>query len=135
MPGNIPGPAGGNNNGNVRILNKQINPGADRAADLDHPPWEARLGVTWTEGGKSPIGLGEASLLDANGITGLPSDPRVKGALNSQSVNGFSQFGRQGSNPQFQNPFVVNPKINVGKVFGRSHTARRLRMAAHRHRD
>ena len=84
---------------------------------------EARLGVTWTEGGKSPIGLGDASLLADNGITGLPTDPRVKGALNSQSVNGFSQFGRQGSNPQFQNPFVIDPKINLGKLFGR-HTLR-----------
>ena len=60
--------------------------------------------------------MGEPSLLEANGITGLPTDPRVKGALNSQSVNGFSQFGRQTSNPQFQNPFVVNPKINVGQA-------------------
>ena len=96
---------------------------------------EARLGVTWTEGGKSPIGVGETSLLEANGITGLPTDPRVKGALNSQSVNGFSQFGRQTSNPQFQNPFVVNPKINIGKLLGPPHAAHRLRMAAHRYRD
>jgi hypothetical protein len=122
VPGNIPGPAGGNNNGNVRILNKQINPGVTWTATPTMTV-EARLGVTWTEGGKSPIGLGETSLLEANGITGLPTDPRVKGALNSQSVNGFSQFGRQGSNPQFQNPFVVNPKINVGKLIGR-HTLR-----------
>src|SRR5262245_29122607 len=122
VPGNIPGPAGGNNNGNVRILNKQISPGATWTVTPTMTV-EARLGVTWTEGGKSPIGLGETSLLEANGITGLPTDPRVKGALNSQSVNGFSQFGRQGSNPQFQNPFVVNPKINVGKLFGR-HTLR-----------
>src|SRR5260370_10281541 len=84
---------------------------------------EARLGVPRTEGGKSRIGLGDASLLESNGITGLPTDPRVKGALNSHSVNGFSQFGRQGSNPQFQNPFVVNPKINIGKLLGR-HTLR-----------
>ena len=82
-----------------------------------------RFGLTWTEGGKSPIGLGEPSILEANGITGLPTDPRVKGALNSQSVNGYSQFGRQTSNPQFQNPFVMNPKINVGKLIGR-HTLR-----------
>jgi hypothetical protein len=122
VPGNIPGPAGGNNNGNVRILNKQINPGATWTVTPTMTV-EARLGVTWTEGGKSPIGLGDASLLESNGITGLPTDPRVKGALNSQSVNGFSQFGRQGSNPQFQNPFVVNPKINVGKLLGR-HTLR-----------
>lgn len=122
VPGNIPGPAGGNNNGNVRIVNRQINPGATWTASPTMTV-EARLGVTWTEGGKSPLGLGEASLLEANGITGLPTDPRVKGALNSQSVGGFSQFGRQGSNPQFQNPFVVNPKINVGKLLGR-HTLR-----------
>jgi Carboxypeptidase regulatory-like domain/TonB-dependent Receptor Plug Domain len=122
VPGNIPGPAGGNNNGNVRILNKQISPGATWTASPTTTV-EARLGVTWTEGGKSPIGLGETSLLEANGITGLPTDPRVKGALNSQSVGGFSQFGRQTSNPQFQNPFVVNPKINIGKLIGR-HTLR-----------
>src|SRR5215471_12523982 len=122
VPGNIPGPAGGNNNGNVRIVNKQISPGATWTLNPS-TTIEARLGVTWTEGGKSPLGLGEPSLLEANGITGLPTDPRVKGALNSQSVTGFSQFGRQTSNPQFQNPFVFNPKINLGKVWGR-HTLR-----------
>ncbi len=122
VPGNIPGPAGGNNNGNVRIVNRQMNPGATWTVSPTMTV-EARLGVTWTEGGKSPLGVGETSLLDANGITGLPTDPRVAGALNSQSVGGFSQFGRQGSNPQFQNPFVVNPKINVGKLVGR-HTLR-----------
>jgi hypothetical protein len=122
VPGNIPGPAGGNNNGNVRILNRQVSPGITWTLSPTTTV-EARLGLTWTEGGKSPIGLGETSLLEANGITGLPTDPRVKGALNSQSVNGFSQFGRQGSNPQFQNPFVINPKINIGKLVGR-HTLR-----------
>ncbi len=118
VPGNIPGPAGGNNNGNVRITNKQYNPGITYTLSPSST-LEARMGLTWTEGGKSPIGLGEPSLLDANGITGLPTDPRVKGALNSQNVSGFSQFGRQTSNPQFQNPFVINPKIVYSKILGR----------------
>jgi hypothetical protein len=122
VPGNIPGPAGGNNNGNVRIVNRQMNPGATWTVSPTMTV-EARLGVTWTEGGKSPIGVGEPSLMEPYGITGLPTDPRVAGGLNSQSVGGFSQFGRQGSNPQFQNPFVVNPKINIGKLLGR-HTLR-----------
>jgi hypothetical protein len=122
VPGNIPGPAGGNNNGNVRIVNRQLNPGATWTLN-SRTTVEARLGVTWTEGGKTPLGLGEPSLLEQNGITGLPTDPRVKGALNSQSVSGYSQFGRQGSNPQFQNPFVFNPKISVGRIIGR-HTLR-----------
>jgi hypothetical protein len=122
VPGNIPGPAGGNNNGNVRIVNRQLNPGATWTLN-SRTTVEARLGVTWTEGGKTPLGLGEPSLLEQNGITGLPTDPRVKGALNSQNVSGYSQFGRQGSNPQFQNPFVFNPKISVGRIIGR-HTLR-----------
>ena len=118
VPGNIPGPAGGNNNGNVHIFNQQWNPGTTWTINASSL-LEARLGLTWTEGGKSPIGLGEPSLLDANGITGLPQDPRVKGALNSQNVSGFSQFGRQGSNPQFQNPFVFNPKVVYSKILGK----------------
>jgi Carboxypeptidase regulatory-like domain/TonB dependent receptor-like, beta-barrel/TonB-dependent Receptor Plug Domain len=123
VPGNIPGPSGGNANGNVRIVNRQMNPGATWTISPS-TTLEARLGVTWTEGGKSPIGVGEPDILGANGITGLPTDPRLKGGLNSQGVGGgFSQFGRQTSNPQFQNPFVVNPKINLGKLWGR-HTLR-----------
>ena len=118
VPGNIPGPAGGNNNGNVHIFNQQWNPGTTWTISPTSI-LEARLGLTWTEGGKSPIGLGDASLLETNGVTGLPQDPRVKGALNSQSVSGFSQFGRQGSNPQFQNPFVINPKVVYSKILGK----------------
>src|SRR5262249_15998611 len=68
---------------------------------------------------KFPIGVGETSLLTSNGIGGLPTHPSIAGALNSQSVRGYSQLGRQGSNPQFQNPFVVNPKLNYSKYFGR----------------
>ncbi|HLA95881.1 MAG TPA: hypothetical protein VK612_09185, partial [Pyrinomonadaceae bacterium] len=38
------------------------------------------------------------------GITGLPDDPEVTGGLTSQSISGFSQLGRQATNPQYQNP-------------------------------
>jgi len=46
------------------------------------------------------------------GIPGLPTDAAVVRSLNVQSVSGFSQFGNQGSNPQYQNPYIFNPKIN-----------------------
>lgn len=118
VPGDIPGPAGGNNNGNVHVFNQQLNPGATLTLSPTSTI-DFRLGVSWVEGGKSPIGLGEPSLLEQAGITGLPTDPRIKGSLNSQSVTGFSQFGRQGSNPQFQNPFMINPKVNYSKIWGR----------------
>jgi hypothetical protein len=118
VPGAIPGRAGGNGNGYVHQFNQQVNPGLTWMLNPTTTV-EARLGVTWFDGGKSPWGLGEASLLDEGGITGLPTDVRVKGALNSQSVNGFTSFGRQTSNPQFQNPFVVNPKLNLSKIWNR----------------
>ncbi len=120
LPGNIPGPAGGNNNGNVHIFNQQIDPGATWSISPTSA-LEVRFGIGWTEGGKTPLGLGQASLL--TGIPNLPTNKLVAGAMNSISVSGFSQFGRQGSNPQFQNPFVLDPKLNYSRYMGR-HTVK-----------
>src|SRR6266508_2188217 len=53
------------------------------------------------------------------GITGLPDDPTITGGLTSQTINGFSQLGRQATNPQFQNPFSVNPRVNYTFSLGR----------------
>jgi len=116
VPGNIPGPAGGNNNGNVHIFNQQLDPGISYLFN-SRTVLDARLAFSWVEGGKSPIGLGEPSLMV--GIPGLPTNPLVAGAMNSVSVAGFDQFGRQGSNPQFQNPFSINPKVNLTKIMSR----------------
>ena len=52
------------------------------------------------------------SALDAYGITGLPDDPRVAGGLPSQLITGYSDLGRQATNPQWQYPTVFNPKVN-----------------------
>ncbi len=118
VPGNIPGVAGGNNTGNVHQFNQQIAAGATYSISPTSLV-EGRLGISWFDGGKTPIGQDVPSLLTQYGIGGLPTDPIVVSALNSQSVSGYSQFGRQGSNPQFQNPFVVNPKINYSRYMGR----------------
>jgi len=40
-------------------------------------------------------------------------------SLNAQSVTGFSQFGTQSASPQFQNPSVLNPKVNYTLVHGK----------------
>jgi hypothetical protein len=45
-------------------------------------------------------------------IPGLPSDPTVAGGLPSTSITGFTGFGRQSTNPQWQNPALLDPKIN-----------------------
>jgi hypothetical protein len=111
-PPGIPGRAGGNSNGNVNIQNRNIAGGmtwtmsANKLLDI-------RFGWSRNLGGKFPIGQGQSSLLVENGITdGLPTDPLVVRSLNAQSVTGFSQFGAQPSNPQFQNPTIYNPKAN-----------------------
>jgi hypothetical protein len=117
-PPDIPGLAGGNANGNVRVMNRQIEPAMTYTLNASSVI-EARLGLSWTEGGKTPIGLGEPSLLTPYGIGGLPTDKSLAGSLNNQSVGGFSAFGRQTSNPQFQNPYNLNPKVNFSKFAGR----------------
>ena len=116
-PPNIQGPAGGNSNGSVKIFNQQIAGGVTRTL-TQNAILDARFAFTRTDGGKFPYGQTLPSLMA--GIPGLPTDPDVVRSLNVQSVNGFSQFGNQGSNPQFQNPYVYNPKANFTLLHGRN---------------
>jgi hypothetical protein len=116
-PPNIQGPAGGNSNGNVKIFNQQAVIGVTHVFN-QNSILDARFAFTLTDGGKGPYGANLPSLMA--GIPGLPTDPVVVRSLNVQSVSGFSQFGNQGSNPQFQNPYVYNPKINYTHIRGRS---------------
>ena len=53
------------------------------------------------------------------GIPGLPTDKAVIRRLSNESVKNFSTFGAQTSNPQFQNPFVINPKVNYSLIKNR----------------
>lgn len=111
-PPSIAGRAGGNSNGNVQILNRAIAGGATWTIS-DKKLLDVRFGWSKNEGGKFPIGMGTSSMLVENGITdGLPTDPKVVRPLNAQSVTGYTQFGAQSSNPQFQNPTIYNPKAN-----------------------
>jgi hypothetical protein len=47
--------------------------------------------------------------------------PGVGGTFGTtnQNVTGWTAWGRQNSNPQFQDPFVINGRINVTRLFGR----------------
>jgi hypothetical protein len=115
----ITGPAGGNANGTIHDYNKQIAAGYTFLFN-QHSILDARVAFTWTLGGKTPYGLGQSSLLVQAGIPGLPTSPVVSRSLNDQAVTSFSQFGAQSSNPQFQNPFAIDPKINYTLLHGRS---------------
>ncbi len=114
----IPLPSGGSGNGFTYVTNKQIALGATYIP-TNTSLLEARFGWSDTIGGKNPPALGSGSAADLYGIAGLPSDPRVAGGLPTQLITGFSDLGRQATNPQWQFPTVFNPKINYTQTRGR----------------
>lgn len=115
----IPLPLEGQTAGTQRILDQQIalgytgTFGSNRVLDL-------RLGLSRTKAGKSPLSEGTPPVL-VNGkpIPGLPTTPSVAGGLPAISISGgFTSFGRQTTNPQFQNPALLDPKVNYTWVKG-----------------
>lgn len=113
----IPGDAGGGGNGTIHVYNRQIAAGVTRTF-TQNSILDARIAFTWTEGGKSPYLAGQTSLNTQAGIPGLPTDKAVIRRLSSENVTGFTSWGAQGSNPQFQNPFVIDPKVNYSIIKG-----------------
>jgi hypothetical protein len=119
-PPAIPGPSGGDSNGTVRVLNQQIAFGSTYTINPTSLI-EFRMGVSLTEGGKLPLFVGTPTIGERFGIPNIPNDPRFTGGVSNIGLTGFTAMGVQGSNPQFQNPFVVNPKVNYSKIV-RRHT-------------
>jgi hypothetical protein len=114
----IPLPSGGGGNGLTYVSNKQF------ATGLTYAPGhsqllEFRLGWSRTLAGKNPPGLGGPGAQEAYGIGGLPTDSRVSGGLPAQLITGYSDLGRQATNPQWQYPTVWNPKVNYTRALGR----------------
>jgi hypothetical protein len=115
---NIPLPSGGAGNSYTYAYNKQFAAGVTWIPS-DNQLWEFRFGMSRTRGGKNPAALGTASAFDTYGITGLPSDSRVAGGLPTTLISGYSDLGRQATNPQWQWPNVYNPKVNYTWTHGR----------------
>ena len=113
-----PGSSGGDGNGFIHAIQQQAAAGytwtLSPSSLLD-----ARFGFSHVLGGKEPPYLGGPDTAAQYGIAGLPSS--LAGGFNSQIVSGFSSptFGRQTTNPQFQNPTSFNPKLNYSLVKGR----------------
>ena len=104
-PPPIPGETGSPSNAFVHVKNRQ---GAAGFTFTVTPTslLEVRLGVSSTKAGKEPPGISGPNMFDLYGITGLPTDPRFAGGLTEQGVGGLTAWGRQNSNPQFQDPSV-----------------------------
>ena len=108
---NIPLPSGGAGNGHIYARNRQFVFGTTWVPGA-RSLLEARIGYSWTQGGKNPPALGSNSAFDQFGLSGLPSDIRIAGGLPTQLITGYSDLGRQATNPQWQYPTVYNPKAN-----------------------
>jgi hypothetical protein len=116
QPPPFPGAAGGNSNGTLYARTRQLAAGYNWTLS-PNSILELRFGETWTQSGKQPIFLGAPNLLA--GIPNVPQDPAYTGGLNAQGVSGFTQFGEQGTNPQYNNPTQANPKVNYTWIRGR----------------
>ncbi len=114
----LPGPSGGNGNGNLRVLDQNAATGFTWTVSSNQL-FEARIGFSHILGGKFPVYLGGASIGSIYGAQGLPTASYLTGGLNTQNVGGFSTFGRQATNPQFQNPTNWDPKFNYSWNKGR----------------
>jgi len=109
----IPLPLDGQTNGTIRILDQQVALGYTHLFG-SNKVLDARVGLSRTKAGKYNLSIGD----DAFAIPGLPSNPIVAGGLPSVGISGFSGFGRQSTNPQWQNPALLDPKINYTWVKG-----------------
>ena len=114
---NIPLPSGGAGNGHIYAKNRQFVLGSTWTPTAQSL-LETRFGYSWTQAGKNPPSLGSGSAQDQFGIPGLPTDPRIAGGLPTQLITGYSDLGRQATNPQWQYPTVYNPKINYTWLAG-----------------
>lgn len=107
----IPLPSGGSGNGAIYAKNRQMVLGTTWTPS-GSSLLEVRFGYSWTQAGKNPPSLGTDSAQAQFGLPGLPDDPRISGGLPTILITGYSDLGRQATNPQWQYPTVYNPKVN-----------------------
>ena len=111
----LPLPLDGQTNGRIKILDQQVALGYTHLMGANKVI-DARLGLSSTRAGKYTLSIGDNAIT----IPGLPTDPIVAGGLPSTSVSGgFSAFGRQSTNPQWQYPSLLDPKVNFSWVKGK----------------
>ena len=112
----IPLPLDGQSNGTIRILDQQVALGYTHLFGANKI-LDARLGLSRTKAGKFTLSIGQDDF-NLPGLADVPSN--IAGGLPSISVSGgFTAFGRQSTNPQWQNPALLDPKVNYTWVKGK----------------
>jgi hypothetical protein len=113
----LPEPIDMQTNGHILIHDEQISAGYNHAFSANKF-LDARLALSGTRAGKWTFAIGSTSF-PAGTIPGLPTIAGVSGGLPSIAISGgFTSFGRQSTNPQWQNPSLADPKLNFSWVHG-----------------
>jgi hypothetical protein len=111
----MPLPLDGQTNGTIRLQDEQVALGYTHLMGANKV-LDARIGLSGTKAGKYSLSIGD----NAFNISGLPTNPTVAGGLPSTGLPSgtFSAFGRQSTNPQWQNPSLLDPKLNYTWIKG-----------------
>jgi len=110
----LPEPLDGQQNGNIYILDQQVALGFTHTFS-SNKLIDVRLGLSRTKAGKYTLSVGTGNTLS---IPGLPTG-YLSGGLPAINISNFSnQIGRQTTNPQWQNPALIDPKVNFTWVKG-----------------
>lgn len=114
----LPEPIDMQTNGHILVHDEQVALGFNHAMGSTKF-LDARLALSGTDAGKWTFAIGNASF-PAGSIPGLPTIGGVSGGLPSMAISGgFTSFGRQSTNPQWQNPSLLDPKVNYTWIKGR----------------
>jgi hypothetical protein len=114
----LPEPIDMQTNGHILIHDEQIALGFNHAIGTNKFV-DARLAISGTRAGKWTFAIGSTAF-PSGSIPGLPSIANVSGGLPSMAISGgFTSFGRQSTNPQWQNPSLLDPKLNFSWVKGK----------------
>lgn len=107
-------PLDGTQNGTQRILDQQVALGYTHLMG-SNKVLDARLGLSRTKAGKWTLSIGQNDF-NIPGLQDVPSS--IAGGLPQVTITNFSVFGRQTTNPQWQDPALLDPKVNFTWVRG-----------------
>ena len=111
----IPLPLDSTANGNIRILDQQVALGYTHLFGANKV-LDARLGLSRTKAGKYTLSIGQ-NVFTIPGLQTVPA--AIAGGLPQVSITNFTTFGRQSTNPQWQDPALLDPKANFTWIKGK----------------
>jgi hypothetical protein len=111
----IPLPLDSTANGNIRILDQQVALGYTHLFGANKV-LDARLGLSRTKAGKFTLSIGQ-NVFTIPGLQTVPAG--IAGGLPQVSITNFTTFGRQSTNPQWQDPSLLDPKANFTWIKGK----------------